>query len=234
MEAINQFIKPIKNLSAILEEGFSNGTIPYVTRQLGTGDYLFREGEETINTFYITKGLVRLFSVTEDGYSKTLFYHKAKTLIGFQYFREDPHSILNAVCCTPCEVFAIRSTGFRTLLIHNAEASFAMNQYVFEMMALLAREAVNASLFSVLQRLAALLIVLAEEQNGGAPPVLIPYSNQELAEMLGVHRNSVTNAVSSLKAAGCIEKKNSGLIIVYFGKLKSIAKGLTPQRTPEA
>jgi DNA-binding transcriptional regulator YhcF (GntR family) len=107
-----------------------------------------------------------------------------------------------------------------------------MIQYLFEMLASQAREAVNASLYPVLQRLAALLMVLAEEQGSLEPPALIPYSNQELAEILGVHRNSVANAIASLKAAGCVEKKNNGLIIVYFGKLKNIAKGMMPQRHP--
>jgi CRP-like cAMP-binding protein len=232
MEAISLFIRQHKEFSRFIESNLGNGSLPYKKRQIETGGYLFKEGDDAHDTFYITRGLVRLYSVNEEGYTKTLFFHKAKTLIGFQNFREDSRSILNAVASTPCELLVITASDFRALLLSDAQGSFYMIQYLFEMLASQAREAVNASLYPVLQRLAALLMVLAEEQGSLEPPALIPYSNQELAEILGVHRNSVANAIASLKAAGCVEKKNNGLIIVYFGKLKNIAKGMMPQRHP--
>lgn len=231
MEALNAFIRPNRHFSVYLEKQLAEGRISSSLKRFGTGEFLFREGELIEHTFYILKGLVRLFAVNEEGCSKTVFFHKAKTLVGFQTLREeDHHSILNAITCTPCELMAISGSDYNKLLQKDAQASYHMTQYLFQMLTLQTREAVNASFYSVFQRLSALLLVLAEEQGMTEPPVTIPYSNQDFAEMLGVHRNSITIALNGLRKAGCIEKKRSGLVIVYFGKLKLIVRDMIPRR----
>ena len=50
---------------------------------LSPGDYLFREGDDMRETFYLTRGLVRLYSGTPDGHTKTVFFHKAVQSLDF-------------------------------------------------------------------------------------------------------------------------------------------------------
>ena len=138
-------------------------------------------------TFYLTRGLVRLYSGTPDGHTKTVFFHKAGTLIGFQGFRPEVDrkpSILNAKATTKVEAFAIDAERFGSYLKTHGDVCYAMAQYLFEMMSLQTREAVNASVYPVLQRFSALLLTLAREFNSAQAPAIIPFSNEELAEML--------------------------------------------------
>jgi DNA-binding transcriptional regulator YhcF (GntR family) len=74
-----------------------------------------------------------------------------------------------------------------------------------------------------------LMLAIAEDQGSAPPPVVIPYSNLELAEMLGVHRNSVNNALAALKRSRCIDKKNFGLMILDLEKLADISRGISIQ-----
>ena len=104
-----------------------------------------------------------------------------------------------------------------------------MSQYLFKMLALQTREAVNSSIYPVLQRFAALLLNLAHEIGTTQEPVLIPFSNAELAEMLGVHVNSVANAITSLRRAGCIDKQRNYLAIINVAKLHSVAENLVAE-----
>ena len=189
MEAISLFVQPKPLLSETIERIVADGTLKARALVLSPGDYLFREGDDMRETFYLTRGLVRLYSGTPDGHTKTVFFHKAGTLIGFQGFRPEVDrkpSILNAKATTKVEAFAIDAERFGSYLKTHGDVCYAMAQYLFEMMSLQTREAVNASVYPVLQRFSALLLTLAREFNSAQAPAIIPFSNEELAEMLGV------------------------------------------------
>ena len=55
---------------------------------------------------------------------------------------------------------------------------------------------------------------------------IVPFSNDELTEMLGAHVNSITNSVSTLRKAECVERQRGALVITDFKKLKSVAENL--------
>lgn len=229
MEAISLFVQPKPLLSQTIERIVTEGTLKGTSVAFAPGDFLFREGDDIRSTFYLTRGLVRLYSDTPDGYTKTVFFHKAGTLIGFQGFQhlEDRKpSILNAKATTKVEAYRIDAQSFGQFLKEHGDICYAMAQYLFEMLALQTREAVNASIYPVLQRFSALLLTLTREFNSAQAPAIIPFSNEELAEMLGVHVNSITNSVVALRNAECVERRHGALVVVDFKKLKSIAENL--------
>lgn len=229
MEAINLFVKPNPTLRTAVEELVATEAVRFERIVLSANEYLFREGDDIRRTFYVQKGLVKLTSESVDGYAKTVFLHKAGTLLGFQAFQEladRKPSILNAKAVMHSEVLALNAEDFSTFLKSHGSVCYAMAQYLFSMLALQTSEAVNSSVYAVLQRFAALLLKLAEELGAVEEPALIPFSNAELAEMLGVHVNSVANAISSLRKAGCIDKQRNYLAIIDFDKLRNVADSL--------
>ena len=158
-----------------------------------------------------------------------IFLSLIHIFIGFQGFRPEVDrkpSVLNAKATTKVEAFAIDAERFGSYLKTHGDVCYAMAQYLFEMMSLQTREAVNASVYPVLQRFSALLLTLAREFNSAQAPAIIPFSNEELAEMLGVHVNSITNSVVALRNADCAERQRGALVITDFKKLKSIAENL--------
>lgn len=261
MEAVNLFVQAPPELKTMVEEALQTKSIRHYTNAYEAGDSLFEQGLETRNTFFIHKGLVRLFSTAPDGYSKTIFIHTPGSLVGFQYFQDLPNageadvapasaglpktgfdqdvvsaspdcrpSIMNAQVMTKSTITVINAQDFARYLKSDGEHCFIMAKYLFWQLSNQTREAVNASLFSVLERFAALLLKLTS-YNGNAhsdspESSFVPFSNTDLAEMLGVHVNSITNAISSLRKAGCIDKYRGALMIVDREKLQSYASGL--------
>ncbi len=82
MEAISLFVQPKPLLSETIERIVADGTLKARALVLSPGDYLFREGDDMRETFYLTRGLVRLYSGTPDGYAKTVFFRKAARSLG--------------------------------------------------------------------------------------------------------------------------------------------------------
>lgn len=233
MEAISLFVNGIPELSKRIEELIGCGDIPTERIALNAGDYLFREGDANHNTFYIDRGLIRLFSESAEGYSKTVFFYKAGSFIGFQALQGQDtryRSILSAKATTRCNIHAIDSKVFEKILRSDGNLCFEVTRFMFEQLALATRESVNASIYSVLQRFSALLLALSSELGVPQSPAIIPFSNEELANMLGVHPNSIANSIIALRNAGCIEKKRSTLTITDFRKLKSVAENLIIDR----
>ena len=230
MEAISLFVQPKPLLSETIERIVADGTLKARALVLSPGDYLFREGDDMRETFLPDEGPgTAVQRHARRGTPKTVFFHKAGTLIGFQGFRPEVDrkpSILNAKATTKVEAFAIDAERFGSYLKTHGDVCYAMAQYLFEMMSLQTREAVNASVYPVLQRFSALLLTLAREFNSAQAPAIIPFSNEELAEMLGVHVNSITNSVVALRNADCAERQRGALVITDFKKLKSIAENL--------
>ena len=261
MEAVNLFVQAPPELKTMVEEALQTDSVRHCTKNYEAGESLFEQGVETRNTFFIHKGLVRLYSTAPDGYAKTIFIHTPGTLVGFQYFQDLPQpiegvtsdakpgftradsaqdlpkaqtdcrpSIMNAQIMTKSTITVINAQDFARYLKSDGEHCFIMAKYLFWQLSNQTREAVNASLFSVLERFAALLLKLTAYNSGGrsdlAESSFVPFSNTDLAEMLGVHVNSVANAISSLRKAGCIDKYRGALMIVDREKLQSYASGL--------
>lgn len=233
MEAIDLFVQPEPLLASTINHLVKTGELHGHSHTLALGSFLFREGDDVRSTFYIQHGIVRLYSDTPDGYSKTVFFHKAGTLIGFQELQRSDQckpSILNARAITKVDLLEIDGEAFGKYLREHGDICYALAQYLFEMMALQTREAVNASVYPVLQRFAALLLTLMDEFGTTHTPAIVPFSNDELAEMLGVHVNSITNSVSALRKAECVKRRHGALVITDFRKLREIAENLIVKR----
>lgn len=229
MKAINLFVQQNPVLRETIEHIIATNAIHHKPIELAGGEYLFREGDDIRSTFFLTKGLVKLSSETAEGYSKTIFLHKPGSLIGFQELqkKEDRKpAILNGRAITKSSLVALDGREFGDYLKSHGDACYAMAQYLFSMLSLQTSEAVNASMYSVLERFSALLLTLAQELGATEEPALLPFSNAELAEMLGVHVNSITNAVSALRRSGCIDRQRSYLAIIDFAKLRQTADSL--------
>lgn len=238
METTSTFVKPRPKLAQAIEEVIRSGAVQSTPIHLKAGESLFRSGENICRTFYISRGMVRLFSSSPSGDTKTVFLHMAGTLIGFQTLQQTEGdvypSILNAEATAACDIFALNAAQFRQYLIEHGDVCYEMACYLFDMMADQTRENVNSSIYSVLERFAALLLAIARELNLPQAPAVIPFANAELASMLGVHPNSVTNAIASLRRAECVERQHGCLVITDYRKLKQVAGDLVTQdgRTP--
>ena len=195
------------------------GDLPVKRMELEAGEHLFQAGERHSYMYHIVSGLVRIYLLSGDGVSKTLFYHAAGTQFGFQGFREDGMTVSAAVAEVPSVVLAI---SYRELFAFcDAHPAYykACIGYLFQITNSQTEEIASLSFQTGAQRLAALLYSLAcarpfAETGRDGNGAVIPYTIDRLAEIIGAHRNTVSNALGQLRRQGIVGEQLKPIVVI--------------------
>ncbi|BAE85538.1 cyclic nucleotide-binding domain protein [Desulfitobacterium hafniense DP7] len=217
---MKQFLKG-NDLSLSIQEIFKNELIPCTVRHLPKGEILWHDKEPHPYSYFIINGIIKLHVVTKEGREKALFYYTNGSLLGFQNLAKEKRTITTATAILPTSLYACEFSLLYTFVMNNPQYFAAFTSYIFHHMAVEAEEIVNISLYNTAERLAALLVLLAEEfpQNERGY-IEIPFNNEELATMVGACRNSVFNALSVFQKQKLIHKGRGRLVIADLPRLK--------------
>jgi CRP-like cAMP-binding protein len=215
-----------------LQDIFYKKLVPCTLRHLRKGEFIWRAKEAHRYCYLIGSGLIKLYVVTDDGREKTLFFYTGGAVFGFQNLSNIRMTITNAVAMLPTTLHAADFSNFYELIADSREYSRAMTEYLFYHMTADVQEMVDISLSNADERLAALLVILADEYlKSERGELLIPLNNDELASMVGACRNSVYNVLSSFQKQNLIIKHRSKVEIVDLDRLRGIQKGRRQRRT---
>lgn len=217
---VNPFIDDDKLSQSLYKEIFQDDRFGGTFIKVPRGEALFWAGEQDDNIYYVKKGLFKLVMTTEEGNEKVLFFHGKGTLVGFHGLRKEKLPLSNAIALIDSEVYAVKSDLFFEYLKAHPDIFYSFTKYIFQILQIQAYDSVNISFYTAEQRLAAFLVVLAGEIGVIEGEILLSYTNDELADVLGFHRNSITNAIASLAKRGYVQKVRNGIIILDLKKLK--------------
>lgn len=181
------------------EQLLAQEEVRFTRRTYEEGACIFLAEERHRCTYHVVSGLVRLYLTSRDGIVKTLFYHAEGTQFGFQGFKRDRLTRSTAEAATDCEVLAIDFEDLLVLCNRNTDYYLAYIEYLFAIMNSQTEEIASLAFQTGVRRLVELLYALA--RSGG--PV-IPYSIDELAEIIGAHRNTVSNSLAHLRKRGLV------------------------------
>ena len=186
--------------------------------ELEAGEYLFRAGECHPYMYHVVSGLVRIHLLSDEGTAKTLFYHAAGTQFGFQGFREDGATVSSAVAEAPSTVLAISYCDLFAFCDAHPAYYKACVVYLFQIANSQTEEIASLSFQTGAQRLGALLYSLACSQPAKAgcdgDEIVIPYTIDRLAEIIGAHRNTVSSALGRLRQEGVIGRQLKPIVVV--------------------
>lgn len=183
------------------EELLGQDDLPFERRSYRKGEVIFRAEERHPFTYHVASGIVRLYLSSEAGAVKTLFYHASGTQFAFQGFKRDRMTRSTAEAVTDCELLAIDYADLIGFCDDHTEFYMAYIEYLFSIMNSQTEEIASLSFKTGIRRVAHLLYALASEGEAA-----VPYSIDELAEIIGTHRNTVSNALSHLRKLGLLEQ----------------------------
>lgn len=191
-------------------------------RSFGTGEMVSEAREMACSLFLIASGRVQLYRITRDGRRFAIatlgpgsMFGEASLLGG-----EGPDTF--AVALEPCTVWIM--PGKEALEISSTDAMFgfglmqAMGQRVLEAENRLEQVAYS----TIASRLATLLL----ELGGDDPDLVVHVTHQELADMLGTWRETISKALQDFRRRGLVASGRRQLTILDKEALELEAGGI--------
>jgi CRP/FNR family transcriptional regulator, cyclic AMP receptor protein len=194
--------------------GYPSGQIFYAPEEGGDRLYLLRSGR------------VRIYKLSPEGRALTLLVLEPSSIFGEMALSEDWLHDSFAESMTECIVGVIRRSEMRRVLNSYPAVALRFMDIMSRRLRALERKLADIAFKSVPQRLATVLLNLAGAQvanNPDTPPAVVRYTHQQLAEMIGSYRETVTKAIGEFREAGLIRVEEDSIYLTDLAQIQAIA-----------
>lgn len=190
---------------------------------------IHHQGEPARHVFVIRSGRVRLFLCGPDGREKALAILGRNGLLGELTADEGRPHELGAVAVTPVRLWRLASERFLDL----TGVDQRLRRQVLDFMSLQVRlQATHAHLLayaSPLQRICSAFLHLGctygRPLPGGAVEITVPFTQQEMAEPVGVSRVTVALTLGRLRRRGVIDRRGRRYRVLDPNALSDLLAG---------
>ena len=201
-------------------------TIKYATAY-PKGAVLFVEGQAPRGIFVLCKGRVRLSICSTDGKTLILKIAEPGEVLGLSATVSGRPYELRAETVDPCQINFVKRDDFLRFLKEHSEACFKVAEQLSEKYNVACHEVRSLGLsHSAAEKLAKLLIEWSSK-NGESlkqePRLKLALTHEEIAQMIGTSRETVTRLFADLKKRQILQAKGSTLVIRNKAALRSLA-----------
>ena len=190
------------------------------------GAVLFVEGQSPRGIFVLCKGRVKLSLCSTDG--KTLIFKivEAGEVLGLGASVTGKPYEVTAETVDACQVNFVKREDFLRFLLENSDACLRVAEQLSEKYNSACREIRTLGLsHSAAEKLAKLLLAWST-RNGVAtksePRIKLALTHEEIAQMIGTSRETVTRLFSDLKKRQIVQSKGSTLLIRNKAALRAM------------
>jgi CRP/FNR family cyclic AMP-dependent transcriptional regulator len=180
------------------------------------GEILFSEGEPCKGLHIISRGQVRIVKTSASGREQVLAVNVAgESVAELPVFDDGPYPA-SGVAVVETEIAFISRKDFRDYCLAHPEVALKVLAFVGARLRRLVGIIEELSFTTTRQRLISLLVRLAQgegHKTGRGVEVLLPGSNQELANHLGTVREVISRNLMRLQAEGLLEVDARNVVI---------------------
>lgn len=180
-------------------------------------------GDNLRTIYYLKKGYVRLYSISQEGQELTLIVYKPGEFFPLFAALLPPAPYRYWVeTMTPAEIVSVPIESFKTFYTKTPDFTVFLATELISRLDRVLRRMENLAFGSVTQRLITTLLILSErfgEKHAEGLYIQPPFTHKELANMVGITRETASSIMSDLKKRGLIDYKNHHIIIKQPQKL---------------
>lgn len=197
-------------------------------RAYAPGEVLFREGDAGEAVYLLRRGTVKLSKVDLGGHEKTLALLRPPEFFGEMAPLTESVRSATAVSVDDVEAMLLFADDFHRLMRDFPRVGLNVNATLARRLRGMDDEAQVLSYQDAQGRVAYVLLRLHRagvvEVGDGAP--LVRLTHQELANMAGTSRETVTRALKALEAEGVIETRPKEILLTDTQGLEEILHGV--------
>jgi len=212
------------DLPANALQNFEN--IKYTTA-FPQGAVLFVEGQMPRGIFVICKGSVKLSINSPSGRTMIVKLAEPGEVLGLSATVSGKPYEVTAETIDPCQVNFVKRDDFLRFLKDDVEACYKVAEQLSEKYHNACNEVRSLGLsHSAAEKLAKLLLEWSSKNGEGSKPeprVKLRLTHEEIAQMIGTSRETVTRLFAEMKKRQIVQSKGSTLVIHNTAALREIA-----------
>ena len=216
VDAASTLVAPSNFLAQLEADDFAGLLAIATVQHYGKGDFVFRAGAPGSNVYFLRSGKVKICQTSPLGREVILWFCFAGEIFGLAEVARGGGRVVSAQACEQSNMFAVSHEQFRSFLVGHPEAALLSMQVLSSRLRILGEMFVNLVADDVNTRIAKLILRLSARYGtrvGKEIFLNIPLTHQEIADMIGTSRQTVTSALSALKRRGVLSIDNHRIYI---------------------
>lgn len=186
-------------------------------RHYSAGQLLVEKGQMATQSCYIAKGCARTFCINPDGDDITLFYIEPNNMICCESLLPDALVNVSVQAITPVEMYTIPRERFLDLWVAQGHGIQELFRPLVTRLTLLS-DYICCAHFRENNKKVAYFLYSCYMRMG---PV-VPYSNEQIADVIGINRVSVNRILNSLAKSEVVELGYKKIRILNIQRLTQI------------
>lgn len=218
------FLKAASFFSGLSDKDLEKIAAISIEKKLKKNSMIFTEGDPGDSFYYVKSGKVKVFRTYEDGREHILhilgeggIFGEATLFSGLPY----PAS---ALVYEDAVIGIVRNMALEELVARSPELSLKLVRLLASKLLQAQSKIRDLTFNDVFSRTASQIVKLSAEHGRNIEPGIkidIPLSRQELAEMAGTTRETVSRAISRFKKEKSLVEQDEKLVIIDMEKLKT-------------
>ncbi|MDA1097261.1 MAG: Crp/Fnr family transcriptional regulator [Chloroflexi bacterium] len=185
------------------------------------GQIIFSPGDTDEMLFLLKRGRIQLYTLSPDGRKLVLSIVEPDTFFGQMSVLGQQMASTFAEAVEDSTVCIMTRDDIEALILEKPRVGLRLLEVLGARLLATETRLEEVAFKRVPARLAGLLLRLTEGATGTRT---VELSHQEIAEILGVYRETVTNALDRLKATGALEIGRRRIALTDVGQLERLAE----------
>lgn len=173
-------------------------------KDFGKGESLFLEGNTCERVFFVRSGRVKLTRTSSTGREQTLETLGPGDTCACNPGASNWHCASTAVALEPCTVWFLSRENYVRLVQTQSKVSLALNRLFAERLQCFSALIEEVSLKDSKKRLVRFLLDMLEDSKGKGV-LMVPFTREEIAQRIGMARETVARQLQQLKTDKLID-----------------------------